>query len=74
MTITLDEDDWDAVQTEIAERQRQSRVLWPGEPTVMPDGDSDLVGAIFAECVRDLNEYRALWEADHPEGGSTKES
>jgi hypothetical protein len=64
MTLTLDEDDYDAIQKEIADRQVLSRVLYPDEPTVMPDGDSCLVGAIFAECCRDLEEYRALFGSD----------
>jgi hypothetical protein len=81
MTLTLDDDDYDAIQKEIARRQLHR---WPDddplgghvsridgvrrEGTILPDGDSDLVGAIFAECCRDLEEYRALYDLEHPTG------
>jgi hypothetical protein len=79
MTLTLDELDYATIQREIAHRQVRSR--WPvgnespglidpdGPPksgTILPDGESCLAGAILAECVRDLDEYRTLWDAEHP--------
>ncbi len=76
MTLTLDELDYDTIQKEIAARQMNR---WPNDDslgghisgidgvrrtgTILPDGDSCLAGSIFAECVRDLDEYRALWES-----------
>lgn len=62
MTLELDEADYDAIQAEIARRQARSRAIDPGGPTLLPDGESDLAGAILAECVRDLDDYRALHE------------
>jgi hypothetical protein len=38
----------------------------PKSGTILPDGESCLAGAILAECVRDLDEYRTLWDAEHP--------
>lgn len=66
MTLTLDEADYATIQKEIAHYQKGSRAIDPTGPTIVPDGDSCLAGAIIAECCRDLDEYRQLWAAEHP--------
>ena len=58
MTLTLDELDYAAIQKEIAGRQERSRAIDPDGPTIVPDGNSCLAGAILAECCRDLIDYR----------------
>ena len=65
MTLTLDDDDFDTIQKEITERQVRDRKNFGR--VMLPDGDSDLAGAILAECIRDLNEYRRLYKAEHDE-------
>jgi len=59
MTLELDELDYETIQTEITKRQLQTR--WPDGGTVVPDGNSCLAGALIAEMIRDLDEYRALY-------------
>lgn len=61
ITLELDEDDWDSIQGEIARRQANRDKDGP----LLPDGESNMVGAMLAEAVRDLQEYRAIWEAEH---------
>lgn len=65
LLLELDEADWDAVQAYIADYQAASarvRAMSGGKGgAIVPDGDSNLAGAIMAECVRDLLEYRATW-------------
>jgi hypothetical protein len=78
--LELDEDDYDAIQAEVARRQA---VRWPsgnespglidvaGPPKsgpILPDGESNTVGSILAEVVRDLEDYRAMFDATHPRG------
>jgi hypothetical protein len=58
LVLNLDEEDYATIQQEIAMRQAQDRNL--------PDGDSNLAGAMLAECIRDLEEYRALYDVEHP--------
>lgn len=65
MTLTLDELDFDTIQKEIARYQAGSRRIDPTGPTILPDGESCLAGAILAEVCRDIAEYRALWTAEH---------
>lgn len=60
ITLILDEPDWNTIQDEIGKRQGNALDM-----ATMPDGDSTLVGAILAECIRDLDEYRSLWESHH---------
>lgn len=60
MTLVLDDADFDAIQAEIAHRQARSRRVDPAGPTILPDGESNLAGAILAECIRDLDDYRAM--------------
>lgn len=62
ITLVLDELDWDTVQSEIA---RSQAFRDKGGP-LLPDGESNLAGAIIAEAIRNLEEYRAVWEAEHP--------
>ncbi|WP_152051588.1 hypothetical protein [Tautonia marina] len=64
MTLELDEDDYRIIQAEIACRQRRSREAFPGEPTLLPEGESSLAGAILAEVIRDLDEYRDRHDAN----------
>lgn len=59
MELVLDELDYDTIQREIAHRQERSR--WEDDGgTIIPEGDSDLAGAIIAEIIRDLDDYRDL--------------
>ena len=66
--LELDEDDWKTVQDYMADFQAASAKISAmsgssGTGTILPDGDSNLAGAIMAECVRDLIEYRQLFAA-----------
>lgn len=72
MKLTLDELDYTVIQEEIAYRQARSRLIDPNGPTILPDGESCLVGAILAEVVRDLREYRNIFESRRHNGGSGK--
>lgn len=69
MTLELDELDYDTIQQEITHRQARSRAIAPNSPTILPDGDSNLAGSIFAECCRDLIEYRDLYDAEQSGNG-----
>lgn len=60
MMLTLDELDYATIQKEIAHYQARSRAIDPKGPTILPDGDSCLAGAIIAESIRSLNEYREI--------------
>lgn len=64
--LEVDYDDFDAIQKEIAHRQQRCR---DEEGVVLPDGDGNLAGRIVAEIVRDLWDYRAIWEREHPSKG-----
>lgn len=66
MTLILDDLDYATIQTEIAERQKVAREHGFSTLDHMPVGDSNIAGAVLAECIRDLNEYRDLWDAEHP--------
>lgn len=44
--LILDDDDFDTIQEEITHRQVRSRAIDPDGPTILPDGDSNLAGAI----------------------------
>lgn len=66
MSLVLDDDDFDTIQGEITHRQVRSRAIAPTSPTILPDGDSNLAGALIAEVIRDLNEYRAIYDGEHP--------
>lgn len=58
MELLLDDDDFDAIQAEITLRQVRDHRAY-GE-TLLPEGESNLSGALLAEVVRDLNDYRDL--------------
>lgn len=58
ITLVVDDDDFRDIQKEFTIRQAQRRVL--------PDGESELAGAMVGEIVRDLWEYREFLEAEHP--------
>ncbi len=60
LTLVLDNDDDRAVQAAIAERQRDSR--WPDGGVMLPEGKSNLSGAIIAEICRAYVDYRALYQ------------
>jgi hypothetical protein len=64
INLILDELDYDTIQYYIADYQAASKNIAPGKPTIVPDGESNLVGAIMAECVRNLLEYRSLFDGD----------
>jgi len=66
ITLELDDEDWDTIQGYIADFQAASAKISAmsgasGNGTILPEGDSNLAGAIMAECVRDLLEYRQLF-------------
>ena len=58
MILELDELDFETIQKEITDRQRDDHAN--GSETMLPEGESNLAGAILAECVRDLKDYRDL--------------
>lgn len=60
ITLELDELDYDCIQGEIARRQ----AFRDKDGPLLPDGESNMVGAMLAEAIRDLEEYRAAWEAE----------
>lgn len=62
ITLELDEDDWNTIQSELARRQSHRGADGPS----LPDGESNMNGAMIAEAIRDLNDYRDLWEAENP--------
>ena len=59
MHLYLDEEDYNAIQREIARRQCSR---WPDGGVILPEGESNMVGAILAEACRDLDEYRAMFK------------
>ena len=63
MVLTLDEDDYDTIQREIAQRQASNHAH---DGAMLPEGESGIAGAHLAEAIRDLDEYRALWKASNP--------
>lgn len=71
LVLELDELDYDTIHGYIAEFQGKSAQVHAMNGNkggaILPEGDSNVAGAIMAECVRDLLEYRALWEAEHRE-------
>lgn len=62
IVLELDEDDWNTIQNEIARQQ----AFRDEDGPMLPDGESNMTGAIIAEAIRNLEEYRAIWEAEHP--------
>lgn len=62
IVLECDEDDWNAIQNELALRQARR----DEHGAMLPDGESNLPAAILAECCRDLIDYRALFDAPNP--------
>ncbi|HYE70359.1 MAG TPA: hypothetical protein VD932_02425 [Aquabacterium sp.] len=62
MTLILDDADYATIQEEITLRQTRARKLGTDTYGLLPDGESNLAGAILAECVRDLRDYRDLMD------------
>lgn len=60
--LELDQDDWDTIQNEFAKQQANRDEDGP----LLPDGTSNLAGAMLAEAIRNLDEYRSLYNAEHP--------
>ena len=63
ITLELDDDDYATIMAEVELRRFQDAEN--GEST-MPDGDSDEIGAVIAEAIRDIDDYRAMYDRDHP--------
>lgn len=72
LVLVLDEPDWDTIHAYIADYQAASAKVhaMSGHKggAILPDGDSNLAGAIMAECARNLLEYRSIWESENQEG------
>lgn len=60
--LELDEDDWNTIQKEFSRQQ----LFRDDDGTILPEGTSNLPGAMLAEAIRDLEEYRAMWETANP--------
>ena len=58
--LILDELDWDVIQNEMA----RSQACRDEDGPILPDGESNLPGAILAEAIRSLNEYRSMYDAE----------
>lgn len=65
IVLDCDEQDYAVIQREIARRQlqRDGQGMYS-----IPDGESNIAGAVFAECIRDLDEYRSLFGERPAEG------
>lgn len=61
ITLEVDEDDWNTIQNEFARIQAFRDAYGP----ILPDGESNLAGAMVAEAFRDLEEYREIWTQEH---------
>lgn len=60
MELVLDDLDYETIQGEITKRQVLDRIIDPAGESIVPDGESNLAGAILAEVVRDLQDLRNL--------------
>ena len=60
LEIELDEDDFRDLQKEFSKRQARRQKL--------PEGKSDIRGAMIGEIVRDLWDYRLMWESEREAG------
>lgn len=65
LEVIVDKLDDAAISKEIAHRERCAKSMGVEIDDVLPDGDSNQLGKIFAECCRSLVEYREL--SDSPE-------
>ena len=63
MELLLDDDDFNAIQRELAHRQVRHRVGGGEADTLLPEGESNIAGGLLAECIRDLDDYRAMFRA-----------
>lgn len=63
LELVLDEDDYRDLQAEFAYIQSGIR---DEHGCCLPEGDSNLPGALVGEICRKLQEYRALYDAEHP--------
>lgn len=61
LILELDEADWETVQSFVADYQAKNHHRDGG--TIVPEGESNLVGAIVAEAVRNMLEYRQMFAA-----------
>jgi len=61
LVLQLDDEDFKTINAEITKRQKRSR--WPDGGVILPEGESDIAGALVAEAIRDLNEYRSMFKA-----------
>lgn len=69
VTVVVDRQDFSAIQAAITRRQLLGR--YPGcTGTTLPDGDSDLAGAIIAEICRGWMEMLDLHASGGTEGGA----
>ena len=61
--LECDEEDWDTIQTEFARMQsvRDDKGMYS-----IPEGDSNLAGAMVAELIRGIIEYRNMFHAERP--------
>lgn len=66
IVLEVDEDDYRDIVTEIAHYQAVRRRSHTTGELLLPDGESDIAGAIIGEIVRDLREYREHWERENP--------
>lgn len=60
--LLCDEADFNTIQNELA--QRQAFRFLDGSGPVIPDGDSNLPAVMMAEAIRDLNEYRSMFNVN----------
>ena len=63
--LELDEIDYQDVMSEIARHEAMSP---------LPDGRGNVNGRVVAELVRDLREYRDLYDSESSEGEEWKDS
>ena len=61
IVLELDNLDYDCFQAEVARYQATKRTA---DGVLLPDGESNLVGAVVCELIRDLLDYRDLHGAD----------
>jgi hypothetical protein len=58
--LLLDDDDFDTIEAEIARYQARNRWHDDEGGTLLPEGESNLPGAILAELLRELGECREI--------------
>lgn len=67
LELLLDDDDWRAVQAEIARSQALDHRFFGTSVRNLSDviGGSNIAGYYLADACRQLREYRDLWEREH---------